>query len=69
MWYWNEHQTGTNTILKYLCVIITATVGVDSCGIIGIPYVVNKLSVTNYDDGRTIIKDYSTEGNENLWLI
>ena len=52
--------------MKYLCVIITATVCVDSCGIIGIPYVVNKLSVTNYDDGRTIIKDYSTEGNENL---
>ena len=52
-----------------LCVILTSNVGVDSCGTIGVLDVINKLIVTNDAGGRIGIKDYSTEGNEDFWLI
>ena len=31
--------------------------------------VINKLSVTNSDGGRTGIKEYPTGGDEDFWLI
>ena len=46
-----------------LCVTINATVGVGSCGTIGISDVINKTSITNAAGGRTGIKEYPTEGN------
>ena len=52
-----------------LYVILTATVVVDSWVVICIPYVINKISVTNASDSITGIKEYPNEGNEKFWLI
>ena len=43
-----------------LYVILTETVGVDSCGTICITDIINKLIVKNPDEGTTGIKDYPT---------
>ena len=51
------------------CVILTATIGMDSCGEYCIPDVINKLRITNAADSRTGIKYYLTHGNQNFWLI
>ena len=52
-----------------LCVMLTATFGVESCGTICIPDITNKIRIENFADGTTGIKDYPTEGNEKFWLI
>ena len=57
------------TQLFRLCVILTATVGVDICGTIGVPDIINKPSVTNASDGKIGIKEYANEGNEKFWPI
>ena len=45
------------------CVILTATVSVESCGEVFIPDVINKLRIKNTYDIRTGIKDSPTDGN------
>ena len=52
-----------------LCVILTSTFRVVSCGTICTPDVINYLRITNDDDGITGIKDYPAEGNKYFWLI
>ena len=49
-----------------LCVNLTDTVDVDSCGEICILDVINKISIANAADGRTVIKEYPTNGNQNF---
>ena len=46
-----------------LCVILTTTIDVDSCGNVWILDVINKLRITNAADGRTGIKEYPTDRN------
>ena len=48
------------------CVILTYTISMESFGTIGVPDVINKLIVKNAADGRTGIKDYQNEGNEDF---
>ena len=49
-----------------LCVILNATAVVESFGTIVVPDDINNISITNSADGRTVIKDYPTEVNENF---
>ena len=46
-----------------VCVILNATVGVEICAGVCIPYFTNKLIITNTADGRTRINKYPTDGN------
>ena len=48
---------------RRLCVILTATVGVDSCGEVCILDFTNKLGIKNAADSRTWIKEYPTDDN------
>ena len=49
-----------------LCVILTATIGMDSGGDIFVLDVIKNLSIIDSADDRTVIKEYPTDGNLNF---
>ena len=68
IWDWNNIQWEQVQWCS-LCVILTSTVGVDSCVNVCNPDAINKLIITNATDGITGKKGYPTDENLNFWLI
>ena len=78
LWKWENICKGRGIKIKIeweqvqlcsLCVILTATIGMDGCGGDCILDIINKTIIKNAADGRTRIKEYPTDGSWNFWLI